>query len=162
MDYPDWIVVDEHGMDVFSPFRVNDEGTAEVVVGLAVITTLDDMQQRVDRIVRVDDVWTCANPRVVWQRDGNGHSDNEEAMNEQPPATVAVFWVVAKDTPMLHCSKRHDTFASAEAEAKRLAAKEHRRFFVLEVVGAAIPQTPPIVWQDAAPIVEQEDGGTNV
>ena len=82
-------------------------------------------------------------------------------MAKQSPTsndTVEVFWVVARDLSTLHCSKRQPSFTAAHEEAKWLAAKEHSRFFVLEVVGAAVPETPTIVWQDAAPVAEHQEG----
>jgi len=84
----------------------------------------------------------------------------EQYVAEQPttPDTVEVFWVVARDHPTLHCSKRQPSFRAAHEEAKRLAAKEHSRFFVLEVVGAAVPETPTIAWHDAAPVAAPTEG----
>jgi hypothetical protein len=65
------------------------------------------------------------------------------------------FWMVWVPKPNHGAPfKRHPTYESAKAEAMRLAEKEGQPAFVLECVGVAERQTPPIVWKDAQPAPE--------
>lgn len=49
--------------------------------------------------------------------------------------------------------QRHETLAEAEAEARRIAAKERCDTFVMVSFGVASPSEPPTTW---ALIVESE------
>ena len=54
------------------------------------------------------------------------------------------FWMVIRASGNM-AQARHETRASAEAEAQRLAVKERAEFYVLEAVSVAVPQDPPVM-----------------
>jgi len=60
------------------------------------------------------------------------------------------FYVVMRDKVETHICKRHANLEDARAEAERLSRKEKAIFFVLEMVGYAEPQDPPIMWVEIA------------
>ncbi len=61
------------------------------------------------------------------------------------------FWAVCKDQAQMATSRRHPTFKDAYDEAKRLAATERKRFFVLECMGWAEPVDVPAEYHQAPP-----------
>jgi len=56
------------------------------------------------------------------------------------------FWMVIREKEGAGTFIRHDTITDATNEAERLCKKEGGTFYVLEVVGAYMPETPPIKW----------------
>ena len=58
------------------------------------------------------------------------------------------FWVVVKDSgqELLPCSIRYCKEQEANEEAERLSANHGITFFVLELVGAVGPTSPPVSW----------------
>lgn len=62
-EWQDWIMCG----DEFSPIELHEDGTANVVVGLCLLTSLDEMKKRARRIFEVDDIFTAANPRLIFE-----------------------------------------------------------------------------------------------
>jgi len=57
------------------------------------------------------------------------------------------FWMVIGEYSAT-TSKRHETLESANTEAERLSACEHKRFYILEATSFCEPEKPAIVWQN--------------
>lgn len=70
-DFADWVM---HGDDEFCPVEIHDDGTADIVLGLTLITSLDEMKQRAERIFSVDDLYDPQDIRLVYQRAGEPRS----------------------------------------------------------------------------------------
>lgn len=65
-----YIVCERNGMDCFTPYERNDDGTINIVYGLALLGfDMEEMKKRADKIVRVDDEYELTNPRVEWERE---------------------------------------------------------------------------------------------
>ena len=43
----------------------NEDGTFNIVIGMCLMTSLDEMKKRAKKIVQVDDIYACGNPRVI-------------------------------------------------------------------------------------------------
>ena len=70
MNWTTWIVCEHDGVDCFTPVEPGDlPGEVNVVRGMAVFTSLDEMRKRAKRIIRVDDEYTLANDRLEWEAD---------------------------------------------------------------------------------------------
>lgn len=57
------------------------------------------------------------------------------------------FWMVLKKSGNTIPVARHVDRCEAVAEAERLARKHNECFYVLEAIGIAEPQEPPVVYQ---------------
>lgn len=60
-----WLMTERDGCQEFTPYVPNEDGSFEVVVGMCLVTTLEEMKGRARRIVQVDDIWECNNPRLI-------------------------------------------------------------------------------------------------
>ena len=58
------------------------------------------------------------------------------------------FWVIVRDMPQTHVSKRHMTLRAAKEEAGRLCRQEQAQFCVMEVVAVVEPSEMPLIWYD--------------
>lgn len=63
-----WIVCDQGAGDCFTPVEALEDGSMNVVYGLAIITTLDALKERwpVETVIRVDDEYGLTNSRIEY------------------------------------------------------------------------------------------------
>lgn len=73
--YVYWIYADRGDFLECCPIEFDENGAVDSIIGLALITSLDDMKERADRIWKVDDIDTAEHPVPVWNRtDVNGET----------------------------------------------------------------------------------------
>ena len=58
-----------------------------------------------------------------------------------------IFYIVMKDVPDTHISKRHEKAELAQMEAERLCKKHQHRYYVLAAVGHVEPKQAPVQWE---------------
>lgn len=63
-----WIVCDQGMGDCFTPVEPLDGGGMNIVYGLAIVTTLDDLKEHwpVETVIRVDDEYELTNSRIEY------------------------------------------------------------------------------------------------
>ena len=77
--------------------------------------------------------------------ESGGYGDFFNASDFEPyQEPIATTYVVAADLPT-RVTCWHDTYASAEAEAKRLCLQEGKNFRVLKVVSVVKPAQPTVI-----------------
>ena len=81
---------------------------------------------------------------VEIDRNGSGYFFNASDFEPYQEPQPVTSYVVAGDFPT-RITYRHDTYAEAEAEAKRLCLKEGKTFRVLKVVAAVEPAQPTVI-----------------
>ena len=67
-EWEHWIVCEKFGSDVYTPIEPQPDGSIKVVLGLAFITTRDELKKHhpLKTVCRVDDEYTLANMRIVY------------------------------------------------------------------------------------------------
>lgn len=85
MHWTHWIVCSGRGLDTFTPFEPNPDGSVNIVYGFALMTDIDDViKGGALKIVRVDDEYELTNPRVVYPADGAERGGVEDATGTTP------------------------------------------------------------------------------
>lgn len=69
MNWDRWLMTEHADFREFTPYEVHADGSFDVIVGMCLITSLDEIIERgAVKVVQVDDIDTLENPRIVFER----------------------------------------------------------------------------------------------